>query len=69
VINNEPIIQEFSGYFEFTRNDLSLGFWTIPKNNNIFWQACLGLTSIFKQFRQQKLNNQPYKLNTLLALL
>ncbi|KAG4094000.1 hypothetical protein H8356DRAFT_1346760 [Neocallimastix lanati (nom. inval.)] len=56
VKNNEPIIIEFTGEFEFVYNNHSLGFWEIPSH--------CGLTSIYKQFYQQRQDNKPYKLDT-----
>ncbi|KAL6601107.1 hypothetical protein U3516DRAFT_843960 [Neocallimastix sp. 'constans'] len=67
VIENEPIIQEFTGKFEFVYKNKTIGFWEIPQEHNQFELACLGLTSIYKNFNKQKERGIPFKLDTFLA--
>jgi len=67
VIDNQPIIQEFTGKYEFVYNDNTIGFWKIPPEYSAFEFICLGLTSIYKSFCKQKEKKLPYQLDTLLA--
>ncbi|KAG4099921.1 hypothetical protein H8356DRAFT_1036630 [Neocallimastix lanati (nom. inval.)] len=65
VINNEPIIQEFTGKFEFVHNNKNIGYWEIPSENSHFELICLGLISIYNTFNKQKEEGIPFKLDTL----
>jgi len=67
VINNEPIIQDFIGEFEFVYQNNSLRFWEIPSGYSNFELICLGLVSIYKSFCKQKEKGLPFQLDTLLA--